>query len=178
MGNYLKPCNDTIDAIINLINSKTPYKIRKEQFIFHDCSRHDKESGTDFCFIIDGGKELIYLIDNGVVEYTEVEVLTTPRVHVDCEFYDCCYPCQILLSINDQSYWLKKRRESYSDYLKSDKWINFRSRVFAKRGFKCESCSSKKNMQLHHLTYENVGNEHDEDVMILCQQCHEKAHKN
>lgn len=30
---------------------------------------------------------------------------------------------------------------------------------------------------MHHLTYENLGNEKDEDLMLLCETCHQYMHK-
>lgn len=64
----------------------------------------------------------------------------------------------------------------YQTYLKSEKWRNMRGKILRVRGFKCELCGSKRNLQLHHLTYENLGNEQDGDVIILCKQCHSRAH--
>lgn len=70
----------------------------------------------------------------------------------------------------------KDKKALYTDHINSESWRRFRANIFRKRGFKCELCSSKKNLHLHHLTYENFGNEDELDVMILCKSCHEKAH--
>jgi len=66
----------------------------------------------------------------------------------------------------------------YKKYIQSEIWRSFRNRIFKKRGFKCELCDSKKNLQLHHITYERIGKEDENDVIILCQECHKKAHEN
>lgn len=64
----------------------------------------------------------------------------------------------------------------YDHYIKSERWRLFRNKIFKERGFQCELCDNRKNLQLHHITYERFGEEHDLDVMILCQDCHKLAH--
>ena len=44
------------------------------------------------------------------------------------------------------------------------------------RGFKCERCGSKKDLQVHHKTYKRKGHELPGDVELLCKTCHEKEH--
>lgn len=65
----------------------------------------------------------------------------------------------------------------YKEYLQSDEWRLKRNKLLNHRGYKCENCSSKKNLQIHHLTYERLGFELDNDLVILCQKCHESVHK-
>lgn len=31
-------------------------------------------------------------------------------------------------------------------------------------------------LEVHHLTYDRIGNEHPDDLIVLCPQCHRKAH--
>ncbi|MAX51564.1 MAG: hypothetical protein CMH22_06250 [Methylophaga sp.] len=71
-------------------------------------------------------------------------------------------------------------KKKYYDYLKSSKWKNLRNLILGKRGRVCERCSkdlSNEKADLHHKTYENVFNEKEEDLEILCRPCHEKEHK-
>ena len=35
----------------------------------------------------------------------------------------------------------------------------------------------RANLQVHHLNYERVGNERDDDLILLCHRCHEGVHK-
>lgn len=65
----------------------------------------------------------------------------------------------------------------YADYLKSDAWKERRRRILARDGFKCVLCGSGINLNVHHLTYINKGHEEDDDLVTLCQKCHEKVHK-
>jgi len=50
--------------------------------------------------------------------------------------------------------------------------------VVSQRGGKCELCGKKKNLHVHHTTYENHGLEHIHlnDLMVLCKICHAKFH--
>jgi hypothetical protein len=41
----------------------------------------------------------------------------------------------------------------------------------------CEKCGNPGN-QVHHTTYENIGNESTNDLILLCGKCHLEAHKN
>jgi len=67
--------------------------------------------------------------------------------------------------------------EYYKRYLKSEKWRLLKQKLFRERGFNCELCKSQRNLHVHHITYERLGKEEDDDVMILCEGCHKKAHK-
>lgn len=95
---------------------------------------------------------------------TDITEELIPRSEGEGEIFSTLYKKQIDKNV-------------YKWYINSDKWRTFRNEIFKERGFHCELCSSKKNLHLHHITYENFMNEEKEDVMILCRSCHEKAHK-
>jgi len=40
----------------------------------------------------------------------------------------------------------------------------------------CEFCHSDSKFNFHHKTYERLGNERDTDLVILCDNCHERVH--
>ena len=65
---------------------------------------------------------------------------------------------------------------SYQDYINSWMWKDKRDLVLRLRGYECERCGSKKHLNVHHLTYETIGNEGDEDMIVLCRNCHKKEH--
>lgn len=65
---------------------------------------------------------------------------------------------------------------SYKRYINSTVWKKTRLRIIADRGGKCERCDNIKSLQVHHLTYENMGNELDTDLEVLCRTCHNKEH--
>jgi 5-methylcytosine-specific restriction endonuclease McrA len=95
--------------------------------------------------------------------------------------------------------WLERRRrraglyklglemkDYETKYLLSPHWIAFRKLAFeAQRrrlGYNCcEHCpqeerSKEAKLQVHHLTYERLGSELLEDVIIICDGCHDKIH--
>lgn len=75
----------------------------------------------------------------------------------------------------------------YTDYLKSRQWKNLRDRLIRYRALShCELCSAPAErgragrpigLNVHHLTYERLGHEHDEDLAVLCRSCHERLHE-
>lgn len=66
----------------------------------------------------------------------------------------------------------------YDTFLDSDYWKKIRSRVIKKFKYACALCNSKKNIHVHHRTYENLGKENLnlEDLIVLCSECHAKFH--
>ena len=80
-------------------------------------------------------------------------------------------------------------KESYRAYLKSDKWKAKRQAVFDRalknansdnRFGVCEKCGYKPwkpCLQVHHLSYEHIGNERLEELIQLCPNCHKKMHQ-
>lgn len=76
--------------------------------------------------------------------------------------------------------------ESKSDWWKryklrvmSEGWRSFKASVIAKRGALCERCGasgSDRRIDLHHLSYKNLGHEKQEDVKLLCHICHQLMH--
>jgi len=65
---------------------------------------------------------------------------------------------------------------NYKDYLESDDWQDQRKRALHLANHKCQICGGRFILQAHHKTYERLGEEKDEDLIILCQQCHKAMH--
>jgi len=64
----------------------------------------------------------------------------------------------------------------YIEYLKSDEWKERRKYIMELIGWVCSKCGEKAT-QLHHLNYDNIGNEElDVDVIALCKDCHDEIH--
>lgn len=61
---------------------------------------------------------------------------------------------------------------SYQGYLETDAWREVRNRILRRDDFRCVRCSSTKSLQVHHLTYQRLGCEHDNDLVTLCRTCH------
>ena len=72
----------------------------------------------------------------------------------------------------------------YREYLQSEHWKKFRTRVLIIRN-RCEICNLGnswsrffygQSLNVHHLTYETLGHEKDTDVAVLCVACHAREH--
>lgn len=69
--------------------------------------------------------------------------------------------------------------ERKAEYLKSPKWYSLKRTVLARDGYKCRVCDSTSDLQIHHITYINLGDEEPEDLATLCggpNGCHNKLH--
>jgi DNA-binding MarR family transcriptional regulator len=68
------------------------------------------------------------------------------------------------------------RREEYALYLRSDHWRETRKAALKRAGHKCQLCTSNRGLQVHHRTYERLGQELPQDLTVLCATCHENFH--
>ena len=50
-------------------------------------------------------------------------------------------------------------------------------RILRRAGGRCERCRKRRPLEVHHLTYERLGCERDEDLLVLCPPCHRAADK-
>lgn len=63
---------------------------------------------------------------------------------------------------------------SYAAYLQSPQWRVFRDRVKARA---CYCCGKRSpSLQVHHISYDNLGAERPEDVVTVCDDCHAAIH--
>ncbi len=60
----------------------------------------------------------------------------------------------------------------YQDYLKSIHWKNVRILKLYQANYKCEKCGSERNLNVHHLRYDTLYCEINEDLMVVCKDCH------
>jgi len=68
-------------------------------------------------------------------------------------------------------------RDLYDWYINiSPVWYAIRKWAMQRAKNRCEQGGSTINLSVHHLTYNTLGKEHPEDLRVLCQKCHEKAH--
>ena len=67
----------------------------------------------------------------------------------------------------------------YQDFLKTPYWKSIAYFVKAEAGGKCSVCGATKTLEVHHLTYDNHGDElhHLDDLVCVCKKCHENQHK-
>jgi hypothetical protein len=64
----------------------------------------------------------------------------------------------------------------YLTYVQSPEWRARRNRALVRAGWCCERCQSRRTLQVHHKTYERLGCEWDQDLEVLCANCHEGEH--
>lgn len=69
----------------------------------------------------------------------------------------------------------------YNSYLASPEWYARRLAVLKRDGNRCRASSAGRTCnanasQVHHLTYERVGREPLDDLVAVCDECHEKLH--
>ena len=74
---------------------------------------------------------------------------------------------------------------SYNEYLRSDHWKDVKRRYFSSKivpkdengRFCCFACQrSDTLLNVHHKTYKRLGKERLHDLVLLCEECHVKAH--
>lgn len=65
---------------------------------------------------------------------------------------------------------------NYKEYLKSKHWAKVRKLAIKRSGNKCQLCSSKGKLNVHHNNYKNLGKELPTDLIVLCETCHKKFH--
>ena len=64
----------------------------------------------------------------------------------------------------------------YAEYLKSDEWKERRKMLMEEADWTCMKCGEKAT-QLHHVSYENIGEEElIDDVIAVCKDCHDEIH--
>ncbi|MCF6331040.1 MAG: HNH endonuclease [Sulfurimonas sp.] len=62
-------------------------------------------------------------------------------------------------------------------YLQSEDWHELKQKLKSLQGNKCCLCKSKNNLNVHHITYERLGNEELSDLRLLCRKCHIRQHE-
>ncbi|MFA5636906.1 MAG: HNH endonuclease [Anaerovoracaceae bacterium] len=64
----------------------------------------------------------------------------------------------------------------YKAYLQSDEWKRIRTRIRRRARGRCERCGVNVRDDIHHTTYERVGDERLEDLVAVCRHCHRYLH--
>lgn len=72
---------------------------------------------------------------------------------------------------------IELRNLPYSEYLLTSHWRAIRQKALCLAKFKCHLCNNKNCLQVHHKTYINIGHESMEDIVVLCESCHNRFHQ-
>lgn len=70
-------------------------------------------------------------------------------------------------------------RLDYNKHIASRYWKDLCARLTHNRGPRCERCSATQlleDLHLHHKTYLRFGKELDDDVQLVCSDCHMRIH--
>ena len=71
-------------------------------------------------------------------------------------------------------------RNPYIAYLASPQWRARADAAIARAGGRCQVCNVDRwfsRLNVHHRTYERLGRERPEDLIVLCRHCHDLFHK-
>ena len=72
---------------------------------------------------------------------------------------------------------IMKLSKEYTDYIESKEWRKLRAAAFSRFGKRCQCCGATKRIHGHHLIYRApVSSGTVEDIMPLCQKCHDIVH--
>lgn len=64
----------------------------------------------------------------------------------------------------------------YDEYLDSTKWRTKRTHIRRRARGWCERCGWQRRVDVHHLTYERLGQELPGDLIAVCEECHQFLH--
>jgi hypothetical protein len=68
------------------------------------------------------------------------------------------------------------RRHTQNPYSGSKQWRCRRDEVIVRQRFRCERCQRERRLQVHHLSYEHLGDERPAQLVALCRTCHWTVH--
>lgn len=72
----------------------------------------------------------------------------------------------------------KLRAMPYKEYLRTPDWKRRKEDILRTAGYRCQACSNTSGpLDVHHNTYDNLGEELDRDLIVLCRDCHGTFHK-
>ena len=73
-----------------------------------------------------------------------------------------------------------KKQAEYAELLKKPQWQKRRLQMLEKAGWRCVECGAEEQqLHVHHKRYiagAKPWEHEDDDLAVLCEQCHEKAH--
>lgn len=69
------------------------------------------------------------------------------------------------------------RALSYADYLGTAHWHFVRRRTLKQAGYRCQLCNAQVKLDVHHKTYERLGDEDPDDTIAICRKCHRRHHR-
>jgi len=68
------------------------------------------------------------------------------------------------------------RAMKYRDYLLTPWWKKIKTAAIRRVDARCQVCNKRGMLHVHHRTYEDLGDEWDMDLTVLCEKCHDLYH--
>lgn len=65
----------------------------------------------------------------------------------------------------------------YQSYLNSPAWRSTRNDALRRAKYTCERCGRRRDLNVHHKTYERLGAERPSDLEVVCFVCHNEHHR-
>ena len=85
----------------------------------------------------------------------------------------------ILNSLTEKARKRVLRAMPYQDYLQTDHWKTTRRAAIKAAHKRCQVCNAgDRRLEVHHRTYDRRGMEAPEDLIVLCDECHDLFHQN
>jgi 5-methylcytosine-specific restriction endonuclease McrA len=101
----------------------------------------------------------------------------------DDTLYDAYYAAQRRRedAVDQKHVRIQKRKRAehrrwYDQYLNSPAWRAIRRAVMERAQGLCEGCRRRPATEVHHQTYDNVGNELLWELKAVCSHCHARCH--
>lgn len=70
----------------------------------------------------------------------------------------------------------KPKAMPYDRYLLTGHWRRARAHAIKLSDGRCTICQNDRNLHVHHLDYRSLWNERYNDVVVLCEVCHDNLH--
>lgn len=116
-------------------------------------------------------------IDEYIAKYLDSNLMFDPKVTREERFAMIINP----KFQNEELIAEAINKLSYKEFLETPYWETITDYKRSRADFKCEQCGSSINTCTHHKTYSRHGYEHrsdviDNDLIVLCRECHQKEH--
>ena len=161
-------------------NHDTVYVEFKKQNIQNlVCRLEDYNTDSDFL-----ESDYSFTTNDGFDIELDTNVIDTEEAYCVYKFvipfaYQLNPEAEIPISFFETTVYLISRnyKNIYHNYLNTKEWFDKRNLALEYADYKCCRCSKKENLQIHHLNYNNIGNEYVGDLEVVCSSCHKKIHK-
>jgi len=66
--------------------------------------------------------------------------------------------------------------DEYKEYINSPKWQRKRQQRLALDNNECKLCFTRDNLRVHHISYDQLGDEPMKHLLTVCRECHTMIH--